>query len=436
MLVPEVRDGLEPAFQFLFQTDGVGAVTGEQRPLFAPAAGVAGANPVRSWGWLVYTIPFAPAAVFGLAGSRGGGRPTGASAILLGSWGLFFALLTLGQRRYGNDFAPAFALFFGVAAIGVVRVLSGRVRGSFLRAVARAAGVVVLLVVLLWPVLIAVYGPRARSSLAALEADRAPSWAATRSVAATLSGFMADVRALTPETGGYLSPGPPPAYGVIAHANLGHAIQYGARRATATDPFWWYIGRKNWDASFAFLEARTEARALRWAEVLAGRYVITTSQEEPRSVAGQLHAHDGRATGNRPALTRFRLVGESLPGGAGVSEIFRPRLAGGVAYKLFQIVPGARAVIEASPGEIVEVLLMLRSNQGRAFDYAAQAVADENGEAVLLLPYSTDRGAFSETPRRTQAVAPYWVKRNDGTERLRVPESAVLAGAEVRVPGR
>ena len=202
---------------------------------------------------------------------------------------------------------------------------------------------------------------------------------------------MADVRGLTPETGGYLSPGPAPAYGVIAHANLGHAIQYGARRATATDPFWWYIGRRNWDASFAFLEARSEARALRLAEVLEGRYVITTSQEEPRSVAGQLHAHDGRATGNRPALTRFRLVGESLPGGAGVSEIFRPRSAGGVAYKLFQIVPGARAVIEASPGESVEVSLNLRSNQGRAFDYTVQAVADENGEAVLLLPYSTDR---------------------------------------------
>jgi asparagine N-glycosylation enzyme membrane subunit Stt3 len=223
---------------------------------------------------------------------------------------------------------------------------------------------------------------------------------------------------------------------VIAHANLGHAIQYGARRATATDPFWWYIGRRNWDASFAFLEARSEARALRLAEVLEGRYVITTSQEEPRSVAGQLHAHDGRATGNKPALTRFRLVGESLPGGKGVSEIFRPRSGGGVAYKLFQIVPGARAVIEASPGEIVEVSLKLRSNQGRAFDYAAQAVADENGEAVLILPYSTDRGAFSETPRRTQAVAPYWVKRNDGTERLGVPESAVLTGAEVRMPGR
>ncbi len=436
MLVPEVRDGLEPAFQFLFQTDGVGAVTGEQRPLFAPAAGVAGANPVRSWGWLVYTIPFAPAAVFGLAGSRGGGRPTGASAILLGSWGLFFALLTLGQRRYGNDFAPAFALFFGVAAIGVVRVLSGRIRGPFLRAAARAAGVVVLLVVLLWPVLIAVYGPRARSSLAALEADRAPSWAATRSVAATLSGFMADVRALTPETGAYLSPGPPPAYGVIAHANLGHAIQYGARRATATDPFWWYIGRKNWDASLAFLEARTEARALGWADVLAGRYLITTSQEAPWSVAGQLHAHDGRATGSRPGLTRFRLLGESLPGGAGVSEIFRPESAAGVAYKLFQIVPGARAVIEASPGEIVEVSLDLRSNRGRVFGYAARAVADESGEAVLRLPYSTDRAAFSETPRRTQAAGPYRVKRNDGIERLWVPESAVLAGAEVRVPGR
>jgi len=436
-LVPELRGGLEPALGFLTQADGVGAVTGEQNALFGSSSGGPGANPVRSWGWLVYTIPFAPAAVFALARTPGTGKWTPASAMLLGLWGLFFALLTLGQRRYGNDFAPAFALLFGIVAWRGVAGLSARIPGARLRAAVRGIGVAVLLVGLLWPVFYGIYGPRARGSLAALERGLVPSPAVTRSIAATLHDFMAEVRRLTPATSGYLGSGPGPAYGVITHANLGHAVQYGARRATATDPFWWYIGPDNWDASFAFLAARTETRALRWADVLRGRYVITTSEEDPLSVAGQLHAHDGGAVGGRPALTRFRLISESLAGGRGIGEMFRPRVAGGgPAYKLFEIVPGARVVVEAPPGQHVEVSLELRSSQGRPFRYRATSQADAGGEAVLRLPYPTASPTSRDGSRRTEAVGGYRIRWTGQTQTLTVSEEAVLSGAELRVPGR
>lgn len=435
MLVPELRAGLEPAFQFLTQADGVGAVTGEQNALFGVSSGVPGANPVRSWGWLVYTIPFAPAAVFGLARTRGTEKTSGASALLLGLWGLFFALLTLGQRRYGNDFAPAFALLFGIGSWRGVAAVSARIPGAGVRTAVRGIGVGVLLVGLLWPVVSAIYGPRALSSLAALEPGYKPGAAVTHSIAATLAGFMAEVRRLTPATSAYLGPGPPPAYGVIAHANLGHAIQYGGRRATATDPFWWYIGPDNWDASFAFLAARTEARALRWAEVLQGRYVITTLEEDSQSVVGQLHEHDGRALGGRPALTRFRLIAESPVGGRGIGEMFRPRATvGAAAYKLFEIVPGARVVVKAPVGQEVEVSLDLRSSQGRPFRYRAVAPADVKGEAVLRLPYATDVPTSRDGSRRTEAVGVYRIQRAGRVEPLKVSEEAVLSGAELRVP--
>jgi asparagine N-glycosylation enzyme membrane subunit Stt3 len=435
--VPELRAGLEPALGFLAQADEVGAVTGEQNALFGSSSGGPGANPVRSWGWLVYTIPFVPAAVFALTRTPGTGKWTPASALFLGLWGLFFALLTLGQRRYGNDFAPAFALLFGIVAWRGVAGLSARIPGARLRAAVRGMGVAVLLIGLLWPVVYGIYGPRARSSLAALERGLVPSPAVTRSIAATLHDFMAEVRRLTPTTSGYLAPGPGPAYGVIAHANLGHAIQYGARRATATDPFWWYIGPDNWDASFAFLAARTEAPALRWAEVLRGRYVITTSEEDPRSVAGQLHARDGGAVGGRPALTRFRLIAESPAGGRGIGEMFRPGgVGGGPAYKLFEIVPGARVVVEAPPGRDVEVSLELRSSQGRPFRYRTVSQADAGGEAVLRLPYPTAAPTPPDGSRRTEAVGVYRIQWTGQTQTLGVSEEAVLSGAELRVPGR
>ena len=432
-LIPALREGLWPAFQFLSQADQVGAVTGEQNPLFGVAAGRVGANPMRSWGWLAYAIPFAPwVALWAWASPRNPGR-CGPGLVLLAGWALFFAALTLDQRRYGNDFAPAFSLLFGLAALGVLQRPAVGASGARWREAIRAVGVGALLIALLWPAINAVYGPRARASLTALESGRPPSLQAKRSVAASLAGFMAEVRRVTPETGAYLTPGPDPAYGIIAHANLGHAIQYGARRATATDPFWWYIGRENWDASFAFLAARGESEALAWAEVLKGRYLITHAEEAKGSVAQRLHAGEGAAEPGRPALTHFRLIVEATPGGRGVGEIFRPRRDERAPYKLFEIVPGAELVIETGAGERVSLLLDLRSNQGRRFQYRAGAVADAKGEARLRVPYSTEVAPAPGAPRRTVALGLYRVESGGRVEALRVSEDAVLGGEEVRL---
>jgi asparagine N-glycosylation enzyme membrane subunit Stt3 len=435
-LSAEIREALGTALGFLAQADRVGAVTGEQNPLFGAWDRMPAARPTYAWGWFVYAIPFAPAAAAWLGLSPRARPGTVASALLLAGWVFFFGVLALDQRRYGNDFAPAFALLFGVVAVRVMARLTSRLPASRLRAAARAIGVIVLGLALLWPAIHVVYGPRARASLNALQASGKPRPDVMRSVAYTLTRFMAEVRRVTPETSGYMSPGPPPAYGVIAHPNLGHALQYGARRAASTDPFWWYIGPENWETSFAFLEARTEADALRWARALKGRYVLTSADEDPRTVAGQLYAHDGRATARRPALVHFRLISESPPGGKAMSEIFRPRAGNRIAYKLFEIVPGARLIVEAAPGEEVEVSLELRSSQGRAFSYRAVARAGANGEASLRVPYATEPSRLPKAGPRTRALGLYQVEVAGSVEAASVSEEAVVVGARVHARGR
>ena len=432
-LVPAIREGVELALQFLTQTDQVGKVTGEQNPLFGRLRAGMAAHPLLSWGGFAYVLPLVPGIAIGWAALGTGPRDTAVSRWFLAGWAIFWVVLALGQRRYGNDLAPGFAVLFAMAAFALTEWLmkafaEGRVRRGM-------EGLVVLslLGLFLWPVVDAVYGPRAQSSIAAVEAVGSPPLRVTRAVAPSLARFMREVRRATPETSAYLSPGPVPTYGVIAHANLGHALQYGARRATATDPFWWYIGRDNWQASFGFLAASTEGEALAFADRLHGRYLVTTAEEDPLSVAGQLHRLDGLARKSRPALTRFRLVSESLPGGRGLGQIFRPAKNGAVAYKLFEIVPGAKVVVEALPGQAVQASLQVRSNQGRLFRYRAVGLADDEGKARLVLPYATEPSALPLRPPRTEAMGAYRLEVAGQARALHVPEQAVVGGEQLRV---
>jgi len=432
-LVPQLREALAPALGFLAQTDSVGTITGEQNPLFGNWDRLPAGRGELAWGGFVYTLPFMPVAAAWLGLSPGTRRSARPSAMLLAGWVFVFSVLALDQRRYGNDLAPAFAVLFGVFAYRCAAHLTHGMRASGLRASLRFVGVLVLAGALLWPAMASVYGPRARTSLEALKTGGEPGPGVTRSVAYTLAQFMAEVRAVTPETGGYSSPGPDPVYGVIAHPNLGHAIQYGARRPSSTNPFWWYIGPENWEKAFAFLEARSEGVALRWAEALRGRYVLTTADEDPRAVTGQLHAYDGRAMEGKPALAHFRLITESEPGGRGVGEIFRPRQGGGPAYKLFEIVPGARLVVEAPAGEEVTVSLALRARFGRPFRYRVVARADPSGKAIFNVPYATELPDLSKPLQRTRAQGPYAIEVAGDLDYVHVSEEAVTQGAQVFV---
>jgi len=431
LLMPGIREGLTPALRFLTMSDEVGAVTGEQSPLFAWLGRTPGSPAVHVWGWFAYAIPLAPAAAW-LAWRRPGADPgTRVAALLLGAWGAFFAFLALQQRRYGNDFAPAAAILFALALCALAeratRTLEDRRSGSVV-ATALALGLCVLLFL---PPVCRVDVPRAQATLHALRSPGAIRLDVRDSVAVTLARFMGEVGRMTPETSSYLTPGPSPEYAVIAHANLGHALQYGARRPTATDPFWWYIGRENWDRSFAFFETADEEEAIRLAELLRGRYVVTTTESVPGSVAAHLHRYDGVALEGRAPLTRFRHVTEAAAQGAALGEIFRPGSHRGAPYKLFEIVEGARLEVRTEAALQVVASITLLTPRGRQLVYQQEAFADEAGIARLRLPYwsraDLPLGA-AEVAAGTRARGPWRVRAAGIDYVLPVTEAAVRAG--------
>ena len=313
--------------------------------------------------------------------------------------------MTLGQRRYGNDFAPAAALLFGFAAVALLEQLTRRLSRNALQRAVVACGAFLLVLALFAPAVKTIYLPRAQGSWAVASGDPRPRLDVATSVSHTLHDFLREVRRLTPETSGYLGGEEGPEYGIISPANLGHAIQYEARRPTATDPFWWYIGPENWERSMAFLSTEDETSAVSAAKALQARYVITSEEAIPGSVSGRLHSRDGASVGSRPGLGHFRLVAESSPGGLGLGAIFRNTQPDAVAYKLFEIVPAAQLEVVAEPGTRVVARVVVRSNQGRQFTYRNVTRADEQGWARLSLPYATEgpKGAGSGFGAKTTA---------------------------------
>jgi dolichyl-diphosphooligosaccharide--protein glycosyltransferase len=248
-------------------------------------------------------------------------------------------------------------------------------------------------------------------------------------VGGTLTRFMERVREASPETSGYFDVSDLPEYGIVANANLGHAIQNVAHRPTPTDPFWAFIGKQNWDRSFELLGADSEARALELAEELRARYVVTMSSSDPTTLEGWLHHGDGLAFRDWPASQRLRLATEADIGGVPLTGLFR-RKGGRTAsdrttppYKLFEIVDGAVVEARVEPGAEVRLTLALESPAGRSIHYRASAVANSEGLARLRVPYAT-----GESGDGIRVVAP-------GPYRLRVAECTIavpVTGAQVR----
>lgn len=434
--LPGTREGLLPAFRFLTLGDEVGAITGEQTPLFAFGDRLRGPSATLSWGLFAYALPLAPLAggwASRTAPARAGARAKG---LVLAGWGLVFCTLAVLQRRYGNDAAPAASLLFALALVAVAErsvalCRSKRPRRRLVTAVACA-----LVVAMYGPPLISLYAPRGFASYAAFRGDAARSREVTTSIAYTLHRFAGSVRAVTPETSGYLGLGPAPAYGIISHANLGHALQYRARRATATDPFWWYIGRENWDRSLAFLDAVSEPEALALADQLAARYVVTMPGFAADTLVARLHARDGVADGpGQSALEHFRLVTESPRGGSSIGALFGGSAGPSIPYKLFEIVPGAVIEVATEADVPVNARVTIRTPTGRTIGYRSDARAASDGVARIRVPYATgdDEGSVGKPVAR--AVGPYRVRVGERVHRVEISERDVRRGGVVRIGG-
>ncbi|MCP5039630.1 MAG: hypothetical protein GY944_01290, partial [bacterium] len=343
LLFPPTREGLVPAFQFLTMRDGAGLATLEQLPLFAIFGRDPVHSPERPWAYFAYLLPLAPLAfpVFVRDAEK---RPT---AWLLTGWTASFVLLAIAQRRYGNDLAPAVAVAFALGLVELPRLAMTKLsRGSRSQHLAASACTTLIALGLFSSVLHRYEIPRLQSGLAALRGEQPRPAVGMDLIARNVAHFARKVRSATPETEGFLDQRRNPAYGIIAHANLGHVLHYYARRATATDPMWSYIGPENWARSLAFFRATEERGAIALASLLRGRYVVTASSDDKETVAGQLHQRDGRKSDHGQRFEHFRLVTESSPGRLGFGMLFEQKLdseaaSSRVAYKLFEIVKGA-----------------------------------------------------------------------------------------------
>ena len=355
--------------------------------------------------------------------------------VLVG-WSLFFGFLALTQRRYGNDLAATASVGFAMVGAMGARLLRER-----LNVERRLAALLVCALALLMfvPPLESLYYPWARRTVAKLRADE-PRAIPPGTVGWSLHQFLTVARSLTPETRGYTNAAEVPEYGFVTHANLGHAVQWVARRATPTDPFWEYIGPQNWDRAFGMLGARDERVALAFAHELRARYVVAAAGAVAGGLSERLHTDDGLARPGVPAIAHFRHIGEGPLGGAGIHELgARHALADAsphdVPYKLFEVVEGARLEVATAPGAHVRASVSVRTATGREFRYDARARAGGDGMASLRLPYANEWPDFEPIKLAYRSrVAPVWELFVDARPagELFVPEQAVLGGEVLR----
>jgi asparagine N-glycosylation enzyme membrane subunit Stt3 len=253
-------------------------------------------------------------------------------------------------------------------------------------------------------------------------------------------------------------PSRPGREGVLASWSDGHEIQWMARKPVLSTPFGTDIDPRSMQDEAAF---RLESDPAAAEELLRRRQVgwllldnpvraVATLQPfapgrpvraiEERSVtAGSQYAFypelfdlvgsrlyflDGNSeTGGLPGLGGYRLVAESTT----PVEVLGHRAQ---AYKLFEVVPGARLAVRGlAPGTEVAAAVTVKSNVGRLFQWATRAAAGADGEAILRVPYASGRNGMV-------VAGPYRVQVQGGAAvQVPVPEAQVLAGDVVPVSG-
>jgi dolichyl-diphosphooligosaccharide--protein glycosyltransferase len=430
LALPGPRAGLEPAFRFLTMTDAAGAMTIEQFalfPLFGRSSENAAAN---TWGGYAYLLPLAPVALLVRARARAAAGER-AQLLLVAGWAAAFGFLALSQRRYGNDVAAAASVGFALGGAQLASLLVARLR------LPRAAAAVLIFALgaaLYAQPIAGLYAPWARRGLAKLAAAPGEQTAPPATAAWAIHRFLRAVRAVTPETTGYTHPAARPEYGIVSQANLGHALQWVARRATPTDPFWEYIGPENWDRAFELLTAVRESRAVELAAELDARYVVVGPSATDGLIGDRLFRDDGLRRGRLPALRRFRLVTEGPRGGRPIQSMFEPAVERPdefVPYKLFEVVRGAQLEIPAPPGARVDAVLRVRTPAAREFTFYTSARSDPEGTARLRVPYA-NRPSAAGGPHDV-VTDPSWRIRIAGAEAgtIVVPEAAVLEGRTI-----
>lgn len=195
---------------------------------------------------------------------RGRLRPEARFHLLLNL--VVFALLALGQRRFGNSLAVPLAIAAGVVpGLALGRLEEGRTGGWWRRGtvgLGLALGVLVLVAGL-------VQGR-------ALARPHGPTLADTRAWRAELLAGLRWMRGGTPASGPWTLAESEQGYGVLSAWWLGHLIEYHARRPVVATNFGSFVGPEAFPASARALLERDPAAALARLDALGADYVVVT----------------------------------------------------------------------------------------------------------------------------------------------------------------
>ncbi len=263
------------------------------------------------------------------------------------------------------------------------------------------------------------------------------------------------LRDRTPVPTGFMQPLKQPAYGVLADWGLGAYIDYVAQRPTVATNFGWET--HGLFESAAFLTTSDPSVAARIVRDNRVRYLLLSdvTQHLPnlRAIAEfglgtgrsplatlppfkplasmyyRLYIQDGAAFQVQDvaveAVGTYRLVYES-PG------VFFDPMVGPVSnYKIFACVPGALISGKATPGEVVELRIGMKSSSGRRFIYKDWGRAGDGGGYAFRVPYPTEPGAGD-----VSATEPYHVMVGGRELRYEVSERDVQAGTQGRLAAR
>ncbi len=432
LAVPGLLDGLQTALGFLAASDGYTETVVEQLPIFWGNGGYSFEIAHTRMGLFVYLIPLVPVAFF-MSARRADGRFV---AWFLAGWSVLFGYLAVQQMRYVHDYAP-------VGSVGMTLLLAGAAnllaqRGLWPRN--RTVLISVMSALLLAPTVSGFYGPLAGLALSGMRGELDEVDRALLSVSGTQLRFAQLVARSTDDSGTCDAAGERvPAYGVLAHVSLGHALHYSGKRATPADPFGPYIGRANFAAVQKFNQTTNERRASQIMQQLSARYVATASDSIPRaagSMALRLHENDGSFASSSPHLGRFRLVTEGPVGGFAMSRMFGDERESFAPYKLFEFVPGATIELQTRPRVQMTLELPLKTPSGRRFVYRAVGRADAEGRARLRVPYANPRDRprrkMSDRVDRVEPLGPYQVRAGERRFRVHISEEEIQRGAAIQ----
>ena len=428
LMLPGVFTGLQTGLQFLGASDGYTETVVEQLPIFWGEGAYSLSVAHARMGALVYLLPLVPLAFFRLARSS----KQDFVGWFLAGWTLLFGYLAFGQVRYAYDFAPAGCVGFALILFEV----AGRIEAHGFFAGRQSVIVTILASALLAPTISGFYAPLVGLAMHGIRGDLDEIDTALLSIPGSQMRFAKLVAEATDDEG-RCTPGAltRPAYGIVAHIALGHALHYSGQRATPADPFGPYIGQENFDALMRFMDSNHERRAEHLMETLSARYVATAADSLPRhktSMLVRLHEYDGGFHEGIPQLGRFRLLTEGPVGVIGMLSMFGDDEEHFAPYKLFEFVPGAVIELQSEPARQMTVELPLETPAGRRFRWRGAARANDAGRIRIRVPYANPVELRSaHLTGRVESLGPYKVRVDERRFMVNVTEQQVRDGDTV-----